>query len=157
MSNHTLLIGSPKLACFLLNANKKYNPLHAALMPAASALKPLMLRYEEKSSRGGNIMGRGWKGRRCCAETRVARRVGGRDDSVYIYLAGKYRPGKGRRMRTSPLSHVLHSGLLDLLCLFVCHCEYWQFEVANTEYNGLQASAKKCDLLHSSCQAITKF
>jgi hypothetical protein len=55
-------------------------------MPAASTLKPLMLKYDDRSRTGGNIMGSGWNGRRCWAETRVASRVGGRDDSVG-YLA----------------------------------------------------------------------
>lgn len=43
-----------------------------------------MLRYVLKSSAGGKIRGRNWGGRACWAVIRVARRVGGREDSVFL-------------------------------------------------------------------------
>lgn len=36
-----------------------------------------------KRRTGGKTIGRGWKGRRCWAAIRVARRVGGKDEPRY--------------------------------------------------------------------------
>jgi hypothetical protein len=91
-----------QLTCLLLRASTKYKPLHAALIPAASVAKPLMFRYEDKINMGGNIIGRGWNGLRCWAETRVARRVGGTEDSVLHDLA--LAIGFFWVIQTSPLS-----------------------------------------------------
>lgn len=55
-------------------------------MPAESVGKPLTLRYEEKSSIGGKSMGSFWRGRMCWAVIKVARRVGGTEDSVVLVL-----------------------------------------------------------------------
>jgi hypothetical protein len=63
--------------CLLLKANNAYNPLQAAVIPAASVLNSLRLRYDEKSRIGGKSMGRGWKGRKCWAVIKVANNVGG--------------------------------------------------------------------------------
>ena len=86
-----------KLTCFLRIAKSAYNPLHAAVMPAASALYPARLRYEEKSRTGGKSMGTGCRGRRCWAVTRVARRVGGTEEAVSFLgqdgLIGGYLDG----------------------------------------------------------------
>jgi hypothetical protein len=69
-------------------------------------------------------MGNGWNGRRCWADTRVARRVGGKEDSVAI------QPMINWNMewiyRTTPLSKVLYSTGLDLLFRwFVRHGWRW--------------------------------
>jgi len=70
-------------ACFLRRAITRYAKLQADVIPAESTGNPLTLRYDAKSSTGGNSMGSFWRGRRCCAVMRVARRVGGRDDSPH--------------------------------------------------------------------------
>ena len=62
-----------------------YNPLHAALIPAASMTNPLMFIQLVKRKTGGNSIGRGWKGRKCCAVVRVARTVGGMELSIHQF------------------------------------------------------------------------
>lgn len=58
-----------------------------------------------------NIMGRGWKGRICCAVMRVARVIGGRGDSVP--LVRELRVGiEHKRRLTTPCFSILNRSLL---------------------------------------------
>lgn len=68
-------------ACFLLLATTKYAALQAEVTPAESTGKPFRFRYEEKRRTGTKSMGSFWKGRKCWAVMRVARAVGGTEDS----------------------------------------------------------------------------
>ena len=60
-----------------------------------------------KRKMGGKIMGSGWKGLRCCAVVRVARRVGGMEDSIVVILLDLFcdcGDGWVERGCTAPLS-----------------------------------------------------
>lgn len=109
--------------CFRLIASKRYNPLHAALIPAASVLKPLIFKYEERSRTGGNSIGRAWKGLKCCAVTRVARRVGGNEDSIQFMLAIAQhlkKIDKGKIVLASPIPYLVQRTIFDIF--FFRHC-----------------------------------
>lgn len=73
-------------ACFLLLATTKYAALQAEVTPAESTGKPLRFRYEEKRRTGTKSMGSFWKGRKCWAVMRVARAVGGTEDSATVLV-----------------------------------------------------------------------
>ena len=64
-------------------ASSRYKPDHAAVNPAASILNEDRLRYVLKSRTGGKTMGSVRKGRKCNAVMNVARRVGGKGDTIY--------------------------------------------------------------------------
>jgi hypothetical protein len=59
-----------------------YVPLRAALQRAASSVKPLMLAYEQPRNGMQKKAGH-WNGLRCWAAMRVARMVGGTEDSEH--------------------------------------------------------------------------
>jgi len=73
-------------ACFLLLATTRYAALQAEVTPAESTGKPLRFRYEEKRRTGTKSMGSFWKGRKCWAVMRVARAVGGTEDSATVLV-----------------------------------------------------------------------
>jgi len=73
-------------ACFLLLATTKYAALQAEVTPAESTGKPLRFRYEEKRRTGTKSIGSFWKGRKCWAVMRVARAVGGTEDSATVLV-----------------------------------------------------------------------
>ena len=103
-------------ACFLLLATTRYAALHAEVTPAESTGKPFKFRYEEKRRTGTKSIGSFWKGRKCWAVIRVARAVGGTEDSMEDVLADWSRDSRwdGKRDRTAPCAHVGEDALLGL-------------------------------------------
>lgn len=79
---HLINLEMPPRTIFLLKASSIYNPLHAALTPAASFGKPLTFIHDVKMKIGGKSIGKVRNGRTCCAVMRVAMAMGGREDSV---------------------------------------------------------------------------
>ena len=103
-------------ACFLLLATTKYAALQAEVTPAESTGKPFRFRYEEKRRTGTKSMGSFWNGRKCWAVMRVARAVGGTEDSVRSVLVGWYGLREELKGRTAPCAHVGEDTFLGIGC-----------------------------------------
>jgi hypothetical protein len=92
--------------------------------PAESVLKPWRLRYELKRKMGGKSIGRGWKGRRCWAATRVAVSVGAMEFSKASVSNWRYvETGKG--WRTAPCCGVAIERLFRLFWAIWAFGRHW--------------------------------